>query len=70
MTNRINLFGDACRWYYSIDEINIPTTPIKTNTEAVVKLRKALHVFGAQIHASLFTWATWIAIEGSYLIAA
>ena len=47
-----------------------PIDPVKTNTEAVAKLSKSLHAFGAQSHTSLITRATWIADEGTYLISA
>ena len=67
---RFNLFGETSQWYYSIGGKNIPSTPVKTSTEAAAELYKALHVFGAQSHTSLITRATWIAEEGTYLIAA
>jgi hypothetical protein len=70
VTNRVNVFGDAGQWYYSIGGKNIPSTPVKSNTEAAAELCKALHAFGAQSHTSLITRATWIASEGTYLIAA
>jgi hypothetical protein len=66
----MNLVGDAGQWYYSIGGKNIPSTPVKSNTEIAAELCKALHAFGAQSHTSLITQATWIAIEGTYLIAA
>jgi hypothetical protein len=47
LANRINLFGDAGQWYYSIGGKNIPSTPVKSNTEAAAELCKALHAFGA-----------------------
>jgi hypothetical protein len=70
LTTRMNVFGDAGQWYYSIGGRNIPSTPVKSNTEAAAELCKALHAFGAQSHTSLITRATWIAAEGTYLIAA
>jgi len=70
ITNRMNPFGDGGQWYYSIGGKNVPSTPVKTNTEAAAELCKALHAFGAQSHTSLITRATWIAAEGTYLISA
>ena len=46
ISGRSNLFNDTGQWY-SIGEKNLPSTPIKTNTEAAAELCKALHVFGA-----------------------
>jgi hypothetical protein len=71
ISGRSNLFGDTGQWYYSISGMNIPSTPVKTNTEAAAELCKALHAFGAQSHTSLITRATWIASQdGTYVIAA
>jgi hypothetical protein len=70
ITNRMNLFQDGGQWYYSIGGKHVPSTPVKTNMEAAAELCKALHAFGAQSHTSLITMATWIATEGTYLIAA
>jgi hypothetical protein len=68
---RSNLFGDAGSWYYSIGGKNIPSTPVKTNTEAAAEMCKALHAFGATSHTSLITRATWTAAQdGTYVIAA
>ena len=47
ISERVNLFGDAGQWYFSIGGKNIPSTPDKTNTEAAAELYKALHAFGA-----------------------
>ena len=69
ITNRMNLFQDGGQWYYSIGGKNVPSTPVKTNTEAAAELCKALHAFGAQSHLRFITKATWIATEGTYLIA-
>ncbi len=50
--------------------MNIPSTPVKTNTEITAELCKVLHAFGAQSHTSLITRATWIASQdGTYVIA-
>jgi hypothetical protein len=70
ISERVNLFGDAGQWYFSIGGKNIPSTPVKMNTEAAAELFKALHAFGAQSHTSLITRATWIAAAGTYIIAA
>ena len=48
----------------------MPSTPVKTITEAAAELCKAPHALGAQSHTSLITRATWIATEGTYLISA
>ncbi len=64
------MFGETGQWYYSIGGKNIPSTPVKTSTEAAAELCKALHAFGAQSHTSLITLATWTAGEGTYVIAA
>jgi hypothetical protein len=70
ISERVNLFGDSGQWYFSIGGKNIPSTPVKTNTEAAAELCKALHAFGAQSHTSLITRATWTAANGTYIIAA
>jgi hypothetical protein len=71
ISGRTNLFGDGGSWYYSIGGKNIPSTPVKTNTEAAAELVKALHAFGAQSHTSMLTRASWIqARDGTYIIAA
>jgi hypothetical protein len=71
LSDRLNLFGEGvnAHWYYSISGKNIPSTPVKKSTEAAAELCKALHAFGDQSHTSLITRATWIAAEGTYLIA-
>jgi hypothetical protein len=70
ISERANIIGDTGTWYYSIGSSNIPSTPVKTNTEAAAELCKALHAFGAQSHTSLVTMASWIAAKGTYLIPA
>ncbi len=70
LSARLDLFGETGQHYYSIDGKNIPSTPVKSSTEAAAELCKALHAFGAQSHTSLITRATWTAAEGTYLIAA
>jgi hypothetical protein len=65
----LNLFGETGQWYYSIGGNNIPSTPVKTSIEVAAELCKALHAFGAQSHTSLITQTTWIAAEGTYLVA-
>jgi hypothetical protein len=71
ISERINPFAaDNGQWYYSIGGKNIPSTPVKTNTEAAAEMCKALHAFGAQSHTSLITRATWSAKLGTYIIAA
>jgi len=57
----LNLFGKTRHWYYSIGGKNIPSTPVKTSTETVAELCKALHTFGTQSHTSFITRATWTA---------
>jgi len=70
ISGRSNIFGDFGQWYNSIGGKNMPSTPVKTNTEAAAELCKALHAFGAQNHTSLLSRATWTAAQGgSYLIA-
>jgi hypothetical protein len=70
ISGRSNLFGDTGQWYYSIGGKNLPSTPVKTNTEAAAELCKALHAFGAQSHTSLISRANWIAAQdGTYVIA-
>ena len=49
---------------------NLSSTPVKTNTEAVAEMCKALHAFGAQSHTSLITRADWNAAQdGTYVLA-
>jgi hypothetical protein len=70
ISGRSKLFGDGGSWYYSIGGNNLPSTLVKTNTEAAAELCKALHAFGAQSHTSLIISAIWTAVQdGTYLIA-
>ncbi len=46
LSARLNLFGETGRWYFSIGGKNIPSTLVKTSTEAAAELCKALHAFG------------------------
>ncbi len=69
ISERVNLFGDTGQWYFSIGGKNIPSTPVKTNTEAAAELCKALHAFGAQSHTSLINRSPWVAANGTYIIA-
>ena len=70
ISGRSNLFKDSGQWYYSIGGKNLPSTPVKGNTEARAELCKALHAFGAQSHTSLITRVNWTAAQdGSYVIA-
>ena len=66
----MNPFGDGEQWYYSIGGKNLPSTPVKTSTEAAAELCMALYAFGAHSHTSLITMDTWVAAKGTYLIAA
>jgi hypothetical protein len=34
ISGRTNIFGDTRQWYLSTDGKNIPSTPVKSNTEA------------------------------------
>jgi hypothetical protein len=70
ISGRSNLFGDSGQSYYSIGGKNLlPSTPVKTNTEAAAEMCKALHAFGAQSRTSLITRANWTATQdGTYLI--
>jgi hypothetical protein len=71
ISGRTNLFGDGGCWYYNIGGKDIPSTPMKTNTEAAGEFVKALHAFGAQSHTSMFTCPSWIhARDGIYIIGA
>ncbi len=38
------------QWYYSIGGKNVPSTPVKSNTEAYAEMSKAIHAFGAVDH--------------------
>ncbi len=70
ISERVNMFVDTGQWYFYIGDKNIPSTPVKTNTEAAAELCNALHVFGAQSHTSLINRSTWVAANGTYSIAA
>jgi len=50
---RVNPVTDAGQWYYSIGGKNVPSTPVKSNTEAYAELSKAIHAFGAVDHTSM-----------------
>jgi hypothetical protein len=60
----------SAQWYYSIGGKNVPSTPVKSNTEAYAEVSKAIHAFGAVDHTSMIQRATWIANSGTYVIAA
>jgi hypothetical protein len=67
---RANPITDDGQWYYSIGGKNVPSTPVKSNTEAYAEMSKALHAFGAVDHTSMIQRSTWIADSGTYVIAA
>ena len=46
ITIRMNLFQDGGQLYYSTGGTNVPSTPVKSNTEPAAELCKALHAFG------------------------
>ncbi len=52
LTNRMNILQDGGQLYYSIGGTNLPSTSVKTSTNAAAELCKPLHVFGAQRHKS------------------
>jgi hypothetical protein len=58
ISERFNIFGDTGQWYFSIWGKNIPSSPVKSSTEAAAELCKDLHVFGAQSHTSLINRST------------
>ena len=70
VSQRANPVSDAGQWYYSIGGKNVPSTPVKSNAEAFAELSKALHAFGAIDHTYMLTHATWVAGDGTYIIAA
>ena len=71
LTDRVNPFGNAGQWYYSIGGKNVPTTPVKTNSEAFAEMQKALHSLGAVSATSLINYTSWTASDaGTYIIAA
>jgi hypothetical protein len=67
---RSNPITDDGQWYYSIGGKNVPSTPVKSNTEAYAEMSKAIHAFGAVDHTSMIQRSTWIAESGTYAIAA
>jgi hypothetical protein len=67
---RANPITDDGQWYYSIGGKNVPSTPVKSNTEAYAEMSKAIHAFGAVDHASVIQRASWIAESGTYVVAA
>jgi len=70
LSDRVNPFGDKGQWYYSIGGKNVPTTPVKTNSEAFAEMQKALHALGAVSATSLIKYEDWVAAAGTYIIAA
>jgi len=71
LSERINPFGDKGQWYYSIGGKNVPTTPVKTDSEAFAEMQKALHALGAVSATSLIKYSDWTsAAGGTYIIAA
>jgi len=66
----VNPFGNKGQWYYSIGGKNVPTTPVKTDSEAFAEMQKALHALGAVSATSLIKYADWVAATGTYIIAA
>jgi len=69
VSNRVNPISDAGQWYYSIGGKRVPSTPVKSNAEAIAELSKALHAFGAIDHTCMLTHANWVAGDGTYIIA-
>jgi hypothetical protein len=67
---RANPVTDAGQWYYSIGGKNVPSTPVKSDTEAYAELAKSVHAFGAVDHTSMIQRSTWIAESGTYVVAA
>ncbi len=47
---RASPITDDRQWYYSIGGKNVPSTPVKSNTEAYAELSKAIHAIGAVDH--------------------
>ncbi len=70
ISSRVNPVTDDGQWYYSIGGKNVPSTPVKSNTEAYAELSKSLHAFGAVDHTSVIQRSTWIASSGTYVVAA
>jgi len=66
---RANPITDDGQWYYSIGGKNVPSTPVKSNTEAYAEMSKAIHAFGAVDHTSMIQRSTWTADSGTYVIA-
>ena len=69
ISGRVNPFVSQGQWYYSIGGKNVPSTPVKTDTEAFAELSKALHIFGTIESTSMIKKSTWTATAGTYLVA-
>ena len=70
ISERLNAFADVGQWYYSIGGKNVPSTPVKSDTEAFAELSKAVHAFGSVDHTCVINRAEWVAEAGAYVIAA
>jgi len=70
LSERVNPFGNKGQWYYSIGGKNVPTTPVKTDSEAFAEMQKALHALGAVSATSLIKYEDWVAAAGTYIVAA
>jgi hypothetical protein len=70
ISSRANPVTDDGQWYYSIGGKNVPSTPVKSNTEAFAEMSKSIHAFGAVDHTCMIQRATWIAEAGTYVVAA
>jgi hypothetical protein len=70
ISSRTNPVTDDGQWYYSIGGKNVPSTPVKSNTEAFAEMSKSIHAFGAVDHTCMIQRATWIAEAGTYVVAA
>ena len=47
----------------------MPSTPVKSNTEAFAEMSKSIHAFGAVDHICRITGSTWTADAGAYIVA-
>jgi hypothetical protein len=70
ISSRANPVTDDGQWYYSIGGKNVPSTPVKSNTEAFAEMAKSIHAFGAIDHTCMIQRSTWIAEAGTYIVAA
>eukprot|EP00873_Tetraselmis_striata_P039775 jgi/Tetstr1/460039/TSEL_005359.t1 len=69
VTLRTNPFGDTGRWQYDVGGQLVPQKPVDSNAEAFAELQKAFHAFGSVEHHGQIRDSTWVAAEGTYVLA-